>query len=31
MKTFDHRVLSTNGLDDLIVEDAVKGKLRRLV
>ncbi|EEY59154.1 uncharacterized protein PITG_11625 [Phytophthora infestans T30-4] len=31
MKTFDHRVVPTSGLDELIVEDAVKGKLRRVV
>ncbi|KAF1790813.1 P-loop containing nucleoside triphosphate hydrolase [Phytophthora cactorum] len=31
MKTFDHRVVPTNGLDELIVEDSVKDKLRRIV
>ncbi|ETL47029.1 hypothetical protein L916_03190, partial [Phytophthora nicotianae] len=31
MKTFDHRVVPTNGLDELIVENSVKDKLRRIV
>jgi SpoVK/Ycf46/Vps4 family AAA+-type ATPase len=31
MKTFDHRVVPTSGLDGLIVEDSVKDKLRRIV
>lgn len=31
MKTFDHRVVPTTGLDELIVEDSVKVKLRRIV
>ncbi|KAK1934181.1 Protein SAV [Phytophthora citrophthora] len=31
MKTFDHRVVPTTGLDELIVEDSVKDKLRRIV
>lgn len=31
MKTFDHRVVPTSGLDELIVEDAVKDKLRKIV
>ncbi|RLN06524.1 hypothetical protein BBJ28_00017066, partial [Nothophytophthora sp. Chile5] len=31
MKTFDHRVVPTSGLEELIVEDAVKDKLRRVV
>lgn len=31
MKTFDHRVVPTTGLDELIVEDTVKDKLRRIV
>ncbi|KAE9017958.1 hypothetical protein PR003_g13684 [Phytophthora rubi] len=31
MKTFDHRVVPTSGLDELIVEDSVKDKLRRVV
>ncbi|KAL3657465.1 hypothetical protein V7S43_017604 [Phytophthora oleae] len=31
MKTFDHRVVPTTGLDELIVEDLVKDKLRRIV
>ncbi|KAG7375856.1 hypothetical protein PHYPSEUDO_014971 [Phytophthora pseudosyringae] len=31
MKTFDHRVVPTSGLDELIVEDTVKDKLRRIV
>lgn len=31
MKTFDHRVVPTHGLDQLIVEDGVKSKLKRIV
>ncbi|KAL4109813.1 hypothetical protein PRIC1_001508 [Phytophthora ramorum] len=31
MKTFDHRVVPTSGLDELIVEDSVKDKLRKIV
>ncbi|POM58519.1 AAA family ATPase [Phytophthora palmivora] len=31
MKTFDHRVVPTSGLDELIVEDSVKDKLRQIV
>ncbi|CAI5736416.1 unnamed protein product [Hyaloperonospora brassicae] len=31
MKTFDHRVVPTSGLDELIVDEPVKEKLRRIV
>uniref|UniRef100_K3WDU6 AAA+ ATPase domain-containing protein n=1 Tax=Globisporangium ultimum (strain ATCC 200006 / CBS 805.95 / DAOM BR144) TaxID=431595 RepID=K3WDU6_GLOUD len=31
MKTFDHRVVPTSGLDSLIVEDSVKEKLLKIV
>ncbi|CAH0482292.1 unnamed protein product [Peronospora belbahrii] len=31
MKTFDHRVVPTSGLDELIVEESVKEKLRQVV
>lgn len=31
MKTFDHRVVPTHGLDQLIVEEAVKDRLKRVV
>uniref|UniRef100_M4C0F6 AAA+ ATPase domain-containing protein n=1 Tax=Hyaloperonospora arabidopsidis (strain Emoy2) TaxID=559515 RepID=M4C0F6_HYAAE len=31
MKTFDHRVVPTSGLDELIVDESVKEKLRRIV
>ncbi|CAI5705672.1 hypothetical protein KXD40_000820 [Peronospora effusa] len=31
MKTFDHRVVPTSGLDELIVEESVKEKLRQIV
>ena len=30
MKTFDHRVVPTSGLDELIVDESVKEKLRRI-